>query len=330
MKNQELRERVPFTLLSVALCFALGTVGAIATQGSTSKIPVILTTDCGTDVDDQWTVAYLFISPEFDIKGVVTTHAPNLPAPSAEASAKCVLDVLRRLGISPPPVFPGSSVALKNKTPLINEGVNFIVSTSRRFSQSNRLRVLTIGATTDVASALLVDPKLGDRIEVLTMGFDSWPKGGDSWNIRNDALAYKFILESSAPITVGDADICKKTLNLDANAARKLVGDRGEVGHWLAEILAAFITKYEQMVARAVGPGQWAIWDNVVIAHMLDFTQTETYARPGLNVNDFTFLKPQSRQPTITWVTALDKDRMWQDFVSKLERHNARTTRQGR
>ncbi|MEI6521697.1 MAG: nucleoside hydrolase, partial [bacterium] len=39
------------------------------------KIPIILDTDIGTDIDDSWALAMLLKSPEFDVKLVVSdTH----------------------------------------------------------------------------------------------------------------------------------------------------------------------------------------------------------------------------------------------------------------
>ena len=81
-----------------------------------------------------------------------------------------------------------------------------IVSASRSYSEKDRLLILTTGSTTDVASALLEDPTLPERVEILTMGFNSWPQGTDPWNIKNDPLAYKVILDSDAPITIGSGD----------------------------------------------------------------------------------------------------------------------------
>ena len=40
---------------------------------------VLLTTDCGVDMDDQWAIVHLALHPAFDLRSVVTTHAPNLP-----------------------------------------------------------------------------------------------------------------------------------------------------------------------------------------------------------------------------------------------------------
>ena len=38
---------------------------------------VIVTTDCGAGMDDQWTVAHLALTPEIDLCGNVTTRAPR-------------------------------------------------------------------------------------------------------------------------------------------------------------------------------------------------------------------------------------------------------------
>ena len=48
--------------------------------------------------------------------------------------------------LSHPPLFEGSSLPLADtKTPRRNSGVDFILETSKRFSNENRLVVLTIG-----------------------------------------------------------------------------------------------------------------------------------------------------------------------------------------
>lgn len=282
---------------------------------------VILTTDCGTEIDDQWAIVYLLLSPGLNVKGVVTTHAPNLAEPRSQTSAACARAALRRLEItSPPPVFAGSSVPLRERQPLRNRGVDFMVETSRAYSPKNRLVILTIGATTDVASALLADPTLGDRIEILTMGFNSWPRGTDDWNIRNDPLAYSVILESQAPVTIGAGDVCRAHLKLSGTAANELLRGHGAVAEWLADLFQDWITRNAESVAQAVGPQQWVIWDTIVVARLLGYTSSRRYPRPGLNTTDLTFLSGKTRR-TIGWITAVDETRMWADFIAKLDKH---------
>ena len=179
-----------------------------------SRRAVVLTTDVGAEMDDQWTLAHQALAPEIELRGAITTHAPSLAAPAAETAARVAREVLKHLPIRRhPPVFAGSSVPLaRDGVAQKNPGVEFIIRESRGFSPGHRLAVLVIGAATDLASALLLDPTLGERIEVIAMGFDDWTEGGDSWNVKNDPQAWRVLLASSAPITIGDAKVTKREL----------------------------------------------------------------------------------------------------------------------
>ena len=183
-----------------ALCVAAA--GGMAAQPR----PVLLTTDCGADMDDQWALAHLITAPEFDVRAVVTTHTgknADLAPPAAETSSKNARDVIAHIpGGKRPEVMPGSSVPLNSRTPLPNKGVERILSESRAFSRDRRLTVLVIGAATDTASALLTDKTLADRIEIIAMGFKSWAEGGTEYNIQNDPLAWQVILDSGVPVTL--------------------------------------------------------------------------------------------------------------------------------
>jgi purine nucleosidase len=287
---------------------------------------VIVTTDCGADIDDQYAIAYLLLLPQVHVKGIVSTHAPSLPK-NAESSAACVKDVLHRMHLaSPPPVFAGSNVALNGRTPLRNAGVDFTLDASRGYSPQKRLVIITIGATTDVASAFLQDPTLGDRVEILTMGFDSWPQGMDPWNIKNDPLAYQVILDSSAPITIGGTEVCQKHLELDDTGAALMLQGHGEFAEWLNALFQDWITQNADLVASVVSPRHWVIWDTVVVAHLLGFTTEETYPRPALNLADQSFSFPRTGK-TVRWITSIDQDRLWADFVRRLDSLNKTDTK---
>ena len=40
--------------------------------------PVVLSTDCGCEMDDQWALALLALSPAIDLRAVVGAHCPGL------------------------------------------------------------------------------------------------------------------------------------------------------------------------------------------------------------------------------------------------------------
>jgi inosine-uridine nucleoside N-ribohydrolase len=282
---------------------------------------IIITTDCGTEVDDQFAIAYMAMIPEVHIKGIVTTHAPGLQD-QAKGSASCAKNVLERLGVpAVPPIFPGSNVALTGRTPLRNAGADFIVTTARSYSAANRLVIVTLGATTDVASAFLSDRSMGDRVEILTMGFDDWPKGGDPWNIKNDPLAYQVILDSPAPITIGSTAVTRKYLELSDTEAQHMLSQHGSFAAWLNGLFQNWVTGQADLVAQVVRPRHWVIWDTVTAAHLLGFTKTETHPRPSLNPVDLTFSFPATNtKKTIEWITWIDSPKMWPDFMRRIDR----------
>lgn len=284
-----------------------------------SKTAVILSTDVGNEIDDQWAITYMLLSPTFDVQGIISAHGPSLPDPSAHATYKILVDVVeRRLGmLTHPPLFEGSSEPLADRqTPRKNSGVEFIIETSKRFSPENRLVVLTIGAATDVASAILQDPSFASRISVVAMGFTGL-KGGDEFNVQNDPKAWQVILNSDVPLTIGAADVCRRDLAMSFDHAKSLVGQRGPVGAWLWD-------DYQNWYFRNVKPWRkndfskpWIIWDTIVMAYEQGLTTQQQIARPHL-ADNLAFEKTDTKQ-TITWITGVDSDRMWADFASKLD-----------
>jgi hypothetical protein len=181
-------------------CSLLVVLGLVWIVPAQAKIPVILSTDVGNEIDDQWAIAYLLTNPEFEVLSILSAQAPSVPAPSAHYTYLMLRDeVENQLRMfAHPPLFEGSSLPLVDtKTPRRNAGVDFIVQSSESFTKDNRLTVFTIGAATDVASAILEDPSIVDRIQVVAMGFESWPKGGDEYNVVNDVNAWQVIMQSS-------------------------------------------------------------------------------------------------------------------------------------
>ena len=69
-------------LLRYLICCALLSVNSggliCAAQNPEPRMPVILSTDVGNEIDDQWTIAYLLLQPRFDVLGVMSAHAPTI------------------------------------------------------------------------------------------------------------------------------------------------------------------------------------------------------------------------------------------------------------
>ena len=286
-----------------------------------TRIPVVLSTDVGNEIDDQWAVAYLLLQPRFEVLGVMSAHAPSLAAPAGYTSYRILRDVVEnRLGMSVhPPLVEGGSLPLLNaKTPRPSPAVDFLIRTSKRFSREKRLTVLMIGAGTDVASAILTDPSIVERIRVVQMGFND-ERGGDEFNIANDVHAIQAILDSDVPLVIGPGKVCRESLALGFDQAREMLAGHGAIGAWLWE-------EYQAYYFRSVKPLRvndfskpWIIWDNITLAYVLGMTEQHVSPRPQMR-DDMTFEVGQRNQ-TVTWITDVDEKRMWADFLDLVDEY---------
>lgn len=305
---------------------ALGLILAVQARGEAApRRPILLSTDCGADMDDQWALAHLALHPELRLVGVITSHSPILPAPSSETTARIARHLLDELRLRErPPITAGSPEPLASAgAPLPSPASALLLAESRAHSPADRLTVALIGHATDVASALLEDPTLADRITVIAMGFKDYARGGDEWNVLHDRIAWRVLLESGVPIAVGDQGVCVRELCHTAESARALLDDRGAAARLLKYLLIDFIDRHGDGALALTGkPDTWPIWDCVVVAHILRMTRSEVRPRPILR-DDLSFDHAPVGGPVITWITSVDTRRYWADFGQRLGKRRA-------
>lgn len=281
-------------------------------------------------------IAHLVLSPEFKIAGIVTTHAPNLAEnqlptkdpqgndlPAAEITAHVAHEVLDQ--VKPDlkiPVFAGSSLPLNDKShPRDNKGVQFILDQSRSFSPEHRLNILVLGAATDVASALLTDPSLQDRISIVAVAFTSWPKGVDGFNVKNDVKAWQILFESKAPITIADGAVTTRDLSLNRKQAAQILGAHGKAGAYLEHLVDRWLDRNAALATDTTGKDAWPIWDEATVAYLLGYTHSNKHMRPVLQDDTKLDIEVQTNE-SINWITSIDSSKLWKDLDEKLDRGN--------
>jgi hypothetical protein len=170
------------------VCLLLSTPTSARLNPIQGSRPLVITTDCGADMDDQWAIAHASIAPELKLLAIIGNFAPKPHNLASEQTITCAHRVLQAIRRGPAIAFyKGADRSLPNRAlPVRNEGVQAIIRLARNHSRQNRLVVLGLGPVTDIASALLIDPQLANRIEVVALAFDKYPEGGDGWNVRND------------------------------------------------------------------------------------------------------------------------------------------------
>ena len=272
--------------------------------------PLVITTDCGADMDDQWAIAHASLAPELKLLAVIGNFAPkphNLSSEQTTACAHRVLQVVRR--VSKVALYRGADHSLPNRVlPLRSAGVQAILRLARNHSRKNRLMVLGLGPVTDIASALLIDPQLENRIEVVALAFDNYPKGGDGWNVRNDISAWKILLDSQTPITAASGTVALKYLNLTRGESKAMMRGLGQSGSYLASLHAAWLARYgKEFADETGGEDRWPVWDEALIAVLLGLSQDRSRPRPKLN-SDATFAFPnRTSSAPFKWVISIDR-----------------------
>ena len=171
-----------------------------------SKVPVIIDTDIGGDIDDALALAFALNSPELDLRAVTTVNTD--PAMRARIATK-MLGTFGREDVYVAPgeklQFDGSPTFCKdiNQAVLISledtvptsdsTAIEIIVETVRKCS--GRMNIIGIGCWTNIARAFAAEPSLSKQVERLVlMGGQLSPPGPES-NVSCDPGAAAFVLD---------------------------------------------------------------------------------------------------------------------------------------
>jgi inosine-uridine nucleoside N-ribohydrolase len=305
------------------LCATLIAVApdACDAMDATDQRSIVITTDCGVDMDDQWAIAHAALSPRLRTLAVIGNFAPEPhdlgPSDTAEC-AREALGVVERL--TTVRVIHGAERPMRNRaTPALNEGGLDLIRLSQNFSASRRLAVLAFGPATDIASAILIEPAIVERIEVVALAFDTYPQGGDGWNVRNDIPAWRVVLDSDVPVTAASGYVALESLNLTRGASGEMFKELGAPGAYLASLHATWLAAFGQALAGETGGSdRWPVWDEAVVGVVLGHTVQRELPRPRL-ADDGSFAFPNSRSDaSFRWVVSVHREQLLGDFADLL------------
>jgi inosine-uridine nucleoside N-ribohydrolase len=302
------------------LAFSL--FAAASPVGAADPMQVVITTDCGADVDDQWAIVHAALSPRLRVLAVIGGFAPEPHGLGSADTARCAREALAAVGREASvPVLEGAGGPLPDRsTPVRGEGVDRLLRLSAGSAPGRRLAVLGLGPMTDLASALLLDPGVADRVEVVALAFEGYPEGGDGWNGRNDPAAWRVLLDSGVLVTVASGGIARERLALRRGEPDAMLGRLGAGGAYLACLHAAWLDEVgDAFVAAEVGAdGRWPVWDEAVVAMALGAATAREVPRPALR-DDLSFAFPNGTSAApFRWVDSIDRERLFGDLAALL------------
>ena len=282
------------------------------------KIRLVLDTDTYNEVDDQFALAYAVLSPEkIDLLAVYAAPFKNnrseSPADGMEKSYQEILKLLNFMGKSSDNfAFRGSDRYLEDvQRPVKSDAVNDLIKKALASSPDDPLYVATIGCITNIASAILIEPKIIENIVVVWLGGNdlNWPHQKE-FNLMQDVPAAQVVFNSGVPMVVLPTQPVISHLATTIPELQYYLKGKNELSDYLYNIVFEY----------SGGRDAWSkvIWDVSAIAWLINpsWIPTNLVHSPVLT-DQVTFSVDHSRH-FIRMATSVNRDAVFRDLFAKL------------
>ena len=226
MKKSPLRSLCP--VLTTLMCWWCITLTVCLTFGANSpavakRIPVILDTDIGDDIDDTWALGLLLASPELDLKLVVSDYG------RPQYRGRLLGKLLERFGRPDVPIGLGIEVAgvggVESQAKWLGDytldrypgkvhadGVQALVDTI--MAAPEPITLIAIGPLPNIAAALQREPRIAERARFVGMhgsvrrGYGGGTTIAAEWNVKCAPRAAQAVFQAPWDKTITPLDTC--------------------------------------------------------------------------------------------------------------------------
>ena len=285
----------------------------------TGPVDAVLDSDTYNEVDDQFAMSYMLKRTDrICTKAIYAAPFFNSRVESVAAGMERSYQeivTLQKLLKTDVPAFRGSTGYLPNEqTAVDSEAARHLVELAKAYSPEKPLYVVAIGAITNVASALILDPSIAENIVIVWLGGSALHRTDETeFNMVQDYAAARVIFGCGAPVVMlpcaGVVDVFRTS--------------EWELKHWLAgknELCDYLIETVLEEVYRYAKGKPWTriIWDVTAVAWL---TGADTFMKHRLEDNiipqdDATYLRDSSR--SIRYVYEIKRDQLFEDLFNTL------------
>lgn len=293
----------------------------------TGKVRILLDTDAGNYFDDQFALAYAALSDEaVSIESIyaapfVNRHAGD-PASGVEQSYDAIRRVVTALNrshksaaLKDVPVLKGASKWLQpggrpERTSAATDIIERVQSDT-----ADDLYVVAIGAATNVATALLLEPDLARRAKVVWLGGTPhhFPSA-EEYNLGQDPVAARVLFDSGVRLMHVPAPGLAENLRTTRDELQARLASRSELGEHLLELLAqrSATPQPSDPTSRTL-----PIWDMAPIAWLVqpDTVQSAVVSSPRIT-DALEWRRDESRHD-IRVAIRISRDEVFTDFFRK-------------
>jgi inosine-uridine nucleoside N-ribohydrolase len=267
--------------------------------------------DTANEIDDLYAIARLLAAPEVEIVALSSAHWSRSPAAEGntlEASQRlneALLGLAGRLSIPHPRGAAMGVYWWGADRAAYSAAAYHLIREAQRTPDGEKLTVLALGALTNVASALMIEPAIAPKIRLYWLGaFVDMDRGvwdKSEFNCLNDIPALNEVLNRrELELRVMPASVARALTFAYADTAGRL-GRHGRLGEFL-------LARWKQ---HAPGAATWIMWD---------LAAAEWLLRPELVKWKKLRTPPENTPREVDVAVSIDAGAMRADFWQALER----------
>ena len=282
------------------------------------RLRVVIDTDTYNEVDDQFAVAHALLSEDrMSVEAIYAAPFFNARSASPENGMDLSYDeILRLLDLMGRPhaglVHRGSTDYLGvRREPQRNEAVQDLIDRAMASDPSNPLYVVGLAVLTNIASAMLIEPRIIERIVVVWLGGHAlhWPDTKE-FNLRQDVPAAQVVFDSGVPLVMLPCEGVTRHLSTSVPELERFVEPFGDLGRFLTERVKGYRKDHTG----------WSkpIWDMAPIAYLLDPAWTPTVLMHSPILTDQVTWSVDTTRHLIRYASFIKRDPIFRDFFLKL------------
>lgn len=305
------------------------------------RMRIIVDNDFSGDPDGLFQLAHLLLSPSVEVRAIIGSHLRvgdgfDRSTTQAENAAKKAREVFQVMNITKAiPVLAGSNTAMPNdSTPVKSEAVNFIIQEALRTDTKLPLYVVCGAGLTEIASAVLTNPRIADKLTLVWIGGPEYtelatpPPGYTEmeYNLNIDPVAARVVFNKSAlPLWQVPRNVYRQCLFSYAQLLTK-VKPRGKLGTYLSGTLEGVMTRVQRFInigeTYVLGDSPLVLLTALQSSFEPDPSSSYYVVRQAPRINGAgTYAYNHAGRP-IRVYTQLDTGLMFADFIAKLELMN--------
>lgn len=241
------------------------------------RLDVVLDTDTYNEIDDQFALVYAVLACErINLQAVYAAPFDNPRNGGSvelgmERSYEEILRTLGHMGMNDQsvPVLKGARHFLRGAHEPVDSPAarDLVERVMARDPQGPPLYVAAIGAITNVASAVLMEPRIIERLVIVWLAGTpyEWPSARE-FNLQQDMHGSKLMFDCGAPLVHVPCTNVAEHVNTTIAELGEYVKGRGAIGDYLFEIFAGYAPKDSKLRFA------WSkvIWDITTIAWLIN------------------------------------------------------------